>query len=498
MSPRRHPGRIARAALAVSSLATLGPAAAAPAPPGPARVTVRPVDDGRALVNPGMGWVLHHYDNSLVHYGSRLEPADALDDFPGLSTVYFRLAWSYLEPEEGRFDWVIVDGPAQRWIARGKKVAFRFTASEGEPGVGTPLWVRAAGAKGHFFEGGKGVVAEAPGRPWEPDFDDPVFLAKLDRFVAAAAARYDGDPNVAWVDVGSFGIWGEGHTFWSTKLPYSAETARRHIELYRKHFRRTLLAAIDDFSDHGRGDAWIPRAVDLGLTLRDDSILVEPPPLAYKSAGMAQRFWPTVPVILESEHYGGSVERGVWGDGSLYLQAVEDYHASYASIHWWPREFLAANRALVERINRRLGYRLQLVEASWPEAVRPAEPWAFDATWRNAGVAPCLPGGQAAVTLEDEHGGIVAVLTDPAFDVRALPVGAPGAAPAVSQKAALRLPPSVAPGAYTVCISVGSELGTPRLALPLPDDDGQHRYRLGRIRVLPPNTTPAHSEETSP
>ena len=480
MTPSRPFSRIA---LALSLLPAPGATAALAGHP---RATVRPADHGRALVNPGMGWVLHHYDNSLERYGSKLAPSDPLEDFPGLSTVYLRLAWSYVEPEEGRFDWSIVDSPAQRWIARGKKIALRFSASEGDPGVGTPLWVKAAGAKGYCFEAGKGVVPEAPGLPWEPDFDDPVFLAKLDRFLVAAAARYDGDPNVAFVDVGSFGIWGEGHTFWSTKRNYSAETARRHVELYRKHFERTLVVAIDDFSDHGRGDAWIPRALELGLALRDDSILVEKPPLAYKSAAMARRFWPTVPVILESEHYGGSVERGAWGDGSLYLQAVEDYHASYASIHWWPREFLAANRELVDRMNRRLGYRLQLVEASWPEAVPAGEPWTFAARWRNAGVAPCLPGGQVVVTLKDERGGIAAVLVDPGLDVRTLPVGAPGEARAVARESSFRLPASVKPGTYDLLVSVGSAIGTPAIALPHDGDDGQRRYRLATIRVRPP------------
>ena len=130
-------------ALLASSLATVSLALVAPrlvevtlaAETQTGRIVVRPADHGRALVNPGRGFVLHHYDNSLVQHGSRLAPSDPLDDFPGLSTVYLRLAWSYVEPEEGRFDWSIVDSPAP------------FSASEGDPGVGTPLWVR-AGAPG--------------------------------------------------------------------------------------------------------------------------------------------------------------------------------------------------------------------------------------------------------------------------------------------------------------------------------------------------------------
>jgi hypothetical protein len=248
----------------------------------------------------------------------------------------------------------------------------------------------------------------------------------LDHFLAAAASRYDGSPEVAFIDVGSFGVWGEGHTFSSTRIAYSAGTVRRHIDLYCKHFKRTLLAANDDFALQGRGQETIDYARERGLTLRDDSILVQGGENAYLSADMAQPFWPIHPVILESEHYGGSRDRGNWQDGSKYLEAVERYHASYASIHWWPREFLAENRDLVARINQRLGYRLQVTEASWPAVSRVGSNLRFTARWRNAGVAPCLTGGCPTWTLKDEHGGIAAVFADPGFDVRALPVGPAG------------------------------------------------------------------------
>lgn len=68
------------------------------------------------LSNPHKGWAIHYYDNSLVHYGSRLADDD-LADFPGFNTVYLRLAWAYLEPEEGRFAWNIIDEPISRWVA---------------------------------------------------------------------------------------------------------------------------------------------------------------------------------------------------------------------------------------------------------------------------------------------------------------------------------------------------------------------------------------------
>jgi hypothetical protein len=74
---------------------------------------------------------------------------------------------------------------------------------------------------------------------WDPFFDDPVYLEKLDAFLAAAARRYDGNPNVEFIDVGTFGMWGEGHTFMSSKQDTLA-IQKLHIDLHLKHFKKTL------------------------------------------------------------------------------------------------------------------------------------------------------------------------------------------------------------------------------------------------------------------
>ncbi|MBN2270001.1 MAG: DUF4832 domain-containing protein, partial [Sedimentisphaerales bacterium] len=203
-------------------------------------------------------------------------------------------------------------------------------------------------------------------------------------------------------------------------------------------------------------------------------------------------FWPRQPVILEHEHYGSSVRKEAWGDGSLLLKAVEEYHAGFLSIHWWPREFQQANREIIDKINLRLGYRLQLVEAAWPSEVDIDSRLYLASKWRNAGVAPCLPGGFPSVTLKDGDGGIVGVFVDDAFDVRSLPVGEPGKAKIIDQEANFALsrnlrgdwrPGIREPGTYTLFISIGTKTGTPGIALPLPENDGNRRYRLGTLKV---------------
>ena len=350
-------------------------------------VTVKTQDTGAALINPGMGWTMHFYSNVARNYGSKLEPSDTLEDFPGVSVAYLRLPWAYIEPEEGRYNWAILDTPAQRWIAKGKRIALRLTCSENWMKYATPEWVNKAGAGGTFYQYGKGRVAESGS--WDPFFDDPVFLEKLDNFLAAAAKRYDGNPNVEFIDVGTFGLWGEGHTHASSGQD-SFEIEKLHIDLHLKHFRKTLLCISDDYAGHNKPGERFPitdYALSKGVTIRDDSIMVQPPPRSWYHAGMSQAFWPQLPVILETGHYGGCVSRGGW-DAGLFLKSVEDYHASFMSIHWWPREFLEANRETIDKINHALGLPAAAGQVTWPRAVQAASSLdSYTHTWMSQSMA---------------------------------------------------------------------------------------------------------------
>ena len=169
------------------------------------------------------------------------------------------------------------------------------------------------------------------------------------------------------------------------------------------------------------------------------------------------------------------------------------------SIHWSPREFLQENRGTIDRINQRIGYRLQPLEVTWTKDVEiGAEPNADSGkglevkwTWANKGVAPCHPGGFPCITLKDAEGGIVAVLTDESFDMRDLKVGPPGAPPVVardSRFAVGRFAPATKSGNYDLFVSVGTRDGTPTIALPLEGHDGQRRYRLGTVALREPET----------
>ena len=378
-------------------------------------VTVKPENTDEILVNPDMGLVMFHYSNRQWAYGQLQERGDTLDWFPGVSTIYFRLPWCLLEPQEGHYRWDLFDSYAAPWIAAGKQIAFRVTCCESRYTYATPEWVKDAGAKGWFF---KMKMAKIYGKVppgsetdiWEPDYGDPVFLKKLENFLKAMARRYDGKPYVAFMDIGTIGMWGEGHT-----RAYGREMKAQgrdpeaafhvHYDLHRRIFPRTTLLCIDDQagSSNPLPAAEVPlmkHAHDLGFGFRDDSILVftssmiperlKPHPWWFH-ANWADYFAPAAPVFVEHEHYNLSRDRGAWSDEKL-VESVEAYHATWLSLHGWPKEIYENSKEAYARAARRIGYRFELREVDYPETVTLGQPaprlrgrsWTTRAAWRGS------------------------------------------------------------------------------------------------------------------
>lgn len=450
-------------------------------------------DNGKVLINPMMGWTMYFYSHNPGRYGDTdVELNDELNYFPGISSIYMRLPWDLLEPEEGVFNWTVLDTPAQRWIQRGKQIAIRITCSESWHKWATPKWVHDAGAKGYFYEEGKPGIFSENGSLWEPDFDDPVFLSKLNNFLAALAARYDNNPNVAYIDIGSFGLWGEGHTLGTRKV-YPEQVKEKHIDLHLEHFKNTLLAISDDFAGATAKGIHFPitdYALSRGVTLRDDSILVSTKQ-PYYHTGMMSLCWPNLPVIIEHEHYSGSKARGAWSGEKLY-ESVLDYHASYMSIQANPAELFKENAPAIQKINKKLGYRIHISDVWYPSQI------VFNTTFNvrvklaNSAVAPCYPGGYICLTLKDAKHNIIAVLVNENYSVKQLIPA--GKNEPEYQKIDCRFtlrkvvntlaaPTKMPEGIATAFISVGTRDGSPTIELPLDNNDGSKRYRIGTTRL---------------
>jgi hypothetical protein len=386
-----------------------------PAPAGPwRRHDLTPLQDAqRVLVNPHKGWYHHYPDNHINKYEIARD-ADLIE-FPGMDHLYIRLAWAYLEPHEGQFNWAVIDRIIEKWTAHGLGIAFRISCKETstdriEQQFATPRWVKEAGAQGGFYRMGQ---PSGPDGPWEPVFDDPIFLAKLDRFLAAFAARYDHQPWVRYVDIGSIGDWGEGHSWAGSRKEVGFAARKRHVDLHLKHFKRAQLVVSDDFvyalSDPAERQALHRYVLTNGISYRDDSILVN----GYL-AGTSDRFtvrsaeffadaYPQTPTVFELEHYGTVKRLGNWegrpgsmvakfGHGKkgpdYFRGALELLHATYIGYHGYAHECLADNPGFTREMLNRCGYWLFPCSVEWLEPVKAGQNLPLMLRLENRGVAP--------------------------------------------------------------------------------------------------------------
>jgi len=130
---------------------------------------------------------------------------------------------------------------------------------------GTPDWVFAAGAAAYVFEGGS-VRQPVP--------TDAVFTEKFGRFVAAFGARYNGHPDIEFVQTNA-GMGGYGEMVWDLPDDPSPEeqiaTSSRWIDRWRSAFPDTPLALMVNFIGHDVGETLADRAVDRGFYLQANS-----------------------------------------------------------------------------------------------------------------------------------------------------------------------------------------------------------------------------------
>lgn len=400
----------------------------------PARRTVdfRPSwDTLRVLENPHKGWYQHVLDNQTEKY--RVKDKALFKSFPGMDHLYIRLAWSFLEPEEGRYDWHLIDEIVGEFVPEGYGISLAVTSKEtgtyplvvGQEKDGvqyaTPVWVREAGAKGFVTEW-EGVES------WSPAWNDPVYLEKLDAFLEAFARRYDAQPWVRYVDVASIGEWGEGHTSNSTKIPPTVAEVKDNLKVYLKHFKKTMLVVTDDLLYYGKPDREVEElyryAVSNGFTVRDNSPMVSWYLDRYAGTGSVShpRFYDplykTKPVILELQHYGAVKEDGNWrgkngeeilpasrcSGADVVRNAIRIMHASYIGFHGYAEEWLADNPDLSRELANACGYWYFPVAASFPSVMQ-AGPNSLEVGWLNKGVAPAYHTYALVVRLESEKTG---------------------------------------------------------------------------------------------
>ena len=136
---------------------------------------------------------------------------------PWISFAYVPVYWNLLEPEEGVYDFAALEGRCsfKEWKKDNVRLILRVIADSpsDQSHMDIPKWLyeKMDGA-GTWYDTGYG-------KGFSPDYENPVFQEAHQALLAALGARYKEDPQVAFIQLGSLGHWGEWHVNYGEGIP---------------------------------------------------------------------------------------------------------------------------------------------------------------------------------------------------------------------------------------------------------------------------------------
>ena len=418
-------------------------------------LVVKPVETNQFLLNPGRGFTStgNTYNENLTNRRHTL-----------CGVIQQRFFWDALEPEEGKIKFALIDSAIARAVRNGQQLNFRVMCQDVDMTI--PAWALKAGIKSPFY-------------------DNPVFIEKQINLIRALARRYDGHPDVCFVDIGSIGQWGEWHTDPDAPDPKKIifptdANARIIIDTYINSFKKTPLAALIAFKQrYGFG-----YAVSKGTGWRADcwgdmdslgwNHMKGVYPQALKAAN-AYESWKNGPVALETCWAMEDWYKRGWNIDYILGKALE-WHATEVNNGsqaipeaWYPK---------VKAFEKKLGYRFVLEEIKYSASVDKGAKVACEMTWQNRGVAPIYNPYVLAVQLvsKKDSSKKYAMRTD--ADIKKW---LPGRS---DYRTSLPLPGAVVPGDYELQVGLlAPSTGKPTIQLAINGRTGEGWYKVGDIAI---------------
>ncbi|MCJ7688567.1 MAG: hypothetical protein MUO60_04515, partial [Clostridiaceae bacterium] len=162
---------------------------------------------------------------------------------------------------KGVYNWNNLEKNWGNIVETGKRVGFRISAAI--PGnkdhIDIPQYLVDEGVElsEYLIDNKEGLA---------PDWDNPKFLDAHKRLINAIGERYDNDPRVAWIDIGSYGFWGEWHVWMNESLAATDQTKLTILNHYFDAFPTKLMViAFDD-------DLATKIVIDAGHGVRNDCL----------------------------------------------------------------------------------------------------------------------------------------------------------------------------------------------------------------------------------
>ena len=323
--------------------------------------------------------------------------------------------WNKLNPAKGVYDWTELEKLLNALAEHNMGYALRvlpytpsFIKSDFPPQEEydwTPPFVYEMGAKKIQIDL-RGTEYHA----YAPVWDDSIYIWAAKEFAKALAEKYDGDPRIEYIDIRTFGEWGEWHTSHMLGSVMPADSVLKDmLDYYASVFKKTQLV----LPSNGFGDVYT-HALDLGITKRDDGFIGIPgrpdtllraynanlPTIAENIAGYKT-------MLANDDLIPGGTQK--W-TAERWVDAITTAHLTYYVLDQdndCGYYFYKDNKALADSMSKVIGYNFTVTRAELltiagaDNASSTAENSADTAagnvatntlniTIKNTGVAPCF------------------------------------------------------------------------------------------------------------
>lgn len=355
--------------------------------PSDNNTAVIPEDNGFLQI-PGVGW-------QTFFRTAQDEPT--LTGLPFKSgCAYMRWTWGDLEPAEGQYAFAMIDDWLKRCKEANQALAFRVMLSwPGHEGT-IPQWLLDKGIKYTYS------ACPEEGAHYEVDIEEPIVKELHEKLIRALGQRYDDHPDLALVDIGSVGLWGEWHNYCDPGLMPSDAARKEIIDLYYQSFPNTPLTALVDDRPNvlyantkgrsgWRGDCWgNGPGPGIGWNHHTDSY--------WPMANMMPDGWKTGTVALEPcGTFGGypTPPADVVNDAIAWHTTFIQNKSNYIPANWLPE---------IKRLVMKLGFRLVIREARFNSEIKPGTELVMSMKWENLGIAPPYRDHRLAFRLKNGDG----------------------------------------------------------------------------------------------
>lgn len=506
----------------------------------PGIVVVKPKPFDGTLVNPDIGFTtFQRFNGDSLNTGTKWTEGFPIQyqpfhgslqtkDFPMTTIAYFRIYWRFVEPQQGVYNWAMLDKALQTAHARHQTLMLRIAPYGTGPESDVPDWYRKVTGevlrKAPFNVGHSSWYRPLPSShpdwslyesQWMVDPMNPAYTHFFGDMIRALGARYDGDPDLDLVDISIVGPWGEGAgtPMLTTQVMHSL------MDSYLDSFHKTPLVvqptdpktdgyAMSKAYGSKQGNAALtpqqranlgekrPRVGwradclgDLGIFSKTWNHMTDYYPEAVIEDGL-QNAWKTAPVSLEACGVMQTWKDHGWDISYIIDQSlkwhVSSFNAKSSAVpkEWWPE---------VNRWLKHMGYRFALRRFTYPAVIGPDRKIAFTSWWENDGDAPCYRKFTLALRLSNNQTSAV-IMTS--ADIRTWMPGDN------LYNNSVFIPANLPDGDYQVSIAILDSLTRkPAIKLAIQGMEADGWYDLGKVTVhqtLAANTTEANPAPSHP